>query len=50
MFNIADLPLTSTLSDYYVRMELRRQGKKGAKVSYEHIPVNTVSLLSILVI
>ena len=49
MFNIADLPLTS-LSDYYVRMELRRQGKKGAKVSYEHIPVNTVSLLSILVI
>ena len=43
---ILDLPRYSSTSDYYVRMELRRRSKKEAKISYEHIPVNKVSLLA----
>lgn len=47
MIHIVDLPRSFASPDYHVRMELRRQAKKGAKVSYQHIPVNTVSFLSI---
>ena len=42
MIHIVDLPRSFASPDYHVRMELRRQAKKGAKVSYEHIPVNKV--------
>jgi len=41
-FKCENLPRSSSCSDYFVRMELRRQAKKGAKVSYEHIPVNKI--------